>query len=115
MIGTLSLRFAGEPRHLTTARSFAGSIARVLGLDEGSRQDIRLAVSELVTVAITAGVSGLTVVAELDADTPMLRLETDATLPPIPAETSDLLGAMGRSVWSIDAPWVIRMGGAVDQ
>ena len=114
MTGTLSLRFAGDPLHLTTARSFAGSIARVLDLDEGSRHDIRLAVSELVTLAISAGASDLTLVAELDSDTPLLRLRSDAPLPSIPAETSDLLRALGHSVWSSDDPWVIRMGGAVE-
>jgi hypothetical protein len=110
--GLLSLRIAGDPLHLTTARSFAGSIARVLGLDEGSRQDIRLVVSELVTVLIRSGLPEVTVVAEVDTDAPLLHLQTDGTLPPIPSETAELLTALGGAVWSIDQPWVVRLGGA---
>jgi hypothetical protein len=111
LTGPLSLRIAGDPVHLSTARSFAGSIARVLGLGEGSRQEIRLAVSELVTVAIRSGQSGLTVVAELDTETPLLRLQTDGALPSVPEETSELLSAIGGAIWSVDEPWVIRLGG----
>lgn len=110
MIGPLSLRIAGDPIHLTTARSFAGSIARVLGLDERLRQDIRLAVSELATVLITSGVPEVRVVAEVNANVPLLRLQTDGTMPSIPSDTSELLSAIGGAVWSRDQPWVIRLG-----
>ena len=113
MIGSLSLRIAGDPVHLTTARSFAGSIARVLGLDEGIRQDIRLAVSELATILIRSGVPEVTVFAQIETDAPLLRLQTDGTMPSIPPETSALLSAIGSAVWSNDQPWAIRLGGAV--
>jgi len=114
LTGSLSLHIAGDPVHLTTARSFAGSIARVLGLDEQTRQDIRLAVSELATVLIRSGAAELRVLAEVETEMPLLRLETDGTPPSIPWETSELLAAIGGAVWSIDQPWVIRLGGAVD-
>ncbi|MGZ8786323.1 MAG: ATP-binding protein [Acidimicrobiia bacterium] len=113
MIGPLSLRIAGDPDHLATARSFAGSIARVLGLDERHRQDIRLAVSELATVLIRSGVSEVRFVAEADDNKPLLRLQTNGSMPSIPSETSGLLTAIGNAVWSTEQPWVIRLGGAV--
>ena len=112
MSGPLSLRIAGDPVHLTTARSFAGSIARVMGVDDERRQDIRLAVSELATLLIRSGAQEVRVVAEVDTDRPLLRLEIEGTLPPIPVETSELLTAIGGAVWSIDLPWVIHLGDA---
>ena len=114
MTGPLSLRIGGDPVHLTTARSFAGSIARVLGFDEGSRHDIRLAVSELVTIAIRSGQSGVALVVDLDSETPLLRLEANDTLPSVPRETSELLSAIDGPIWSVDEPWVIRLGAPVD-
>lgn len=113
MIGSLSLRIVGDPVHLTTARSFAGAIARVLGLDEKTRHDIRLAVSELATLLIRSGVPEVRILAEVDTSTPLLRLQADGAIPPIPTETSELLTAIGGAVWSSDQPWVIRLGTAI--
>lgn len=113
MIGSLSLRIVGDPVHLTTARSFAGAIARVLDLDEKTRHDIRLAVSELATLLITAGVPEVRILAEIDSEVPLLRLQADGTTPPIPAETSELLTAIGKGFWSVDQPWVVRLGTAI--
>jgi hypothetical protein len=112
LIGSLSLRIAGDPIHLTTARSFAGAIARVLGLDERTRHDIRLAVSELATLLIMSGVPEVRILAEVGTRSPLLSLQADGTTPPIPAETSELLTAIGRGVWSIDQPWVVRLSAA---
>jgi hypothetical protein len=111
LTGPVSLRIGGDPVHLTTARSFAGSMARVLGLDEGRRHDIRLAVSELVTIAIRSGLSGVTLVVDLDTGAALLRIEANDTLPVVPRDTSDLLKAIDGDIWSIDEPWVIRLGG----
>jgi hypothetical protein len=113
LIGSLSLRIVGDPVHLTTVRSFAGAIARVLGLDEKSRHDIRLAVSELATLLISSGVQEVRVLAEVDTPKPLLRLQADGTVPPIPAETSQLLTAIGAAFWSSDEPWVIRLGTSI--
>lgn len=82
----------------------------MLGLDEGRRQDIRLAVSELVTVLIRSGLAEVRVVAEVDTDAPLLHLQTDGALPPIPSETAELLIALGAAVWSVDQPWAVRLG-----
>ena len=109
MIGSLSLRIVGDPVHLTTARSFAGAIARVLDLDEKARHDVRLAVSELATLLIRSGMSEVRILAEVNTSLPLLRLEVDGGAPPIPAETSELLTAIGRAFWSKDQPWVIRL------
>ena len=114
MIGSLSLRIVGDPFHLTTARSFAGAIARVLDLDEKRRHDIRLAVSELATLLIRSGVPEVRILAEIETSTPLLRLLADGTPPSIPAETSELLTAIGSAFWSIDQPWVIRLDTAID-
>jgi hypothetical protein len=111
LTGPVSLRIGGDPVHLATARSFAGSMARVLGLDEGRRHDIRLAVSELVTIAISAGLSRVALVVDLDDGAPLLRFEADDTLPAVPREASDLLTAIDGDIWSVDEPWVIRLGG----
>jgi len=110
LIGPLSLRIPSDPVHLTTARSFAGAIGRVLGMDEGQRQDLRLAVSELVSVAIGAGLVDLSIVAELVGNAPVLRVKTEGFPPSIPPETSDLLGAMfSDGIWSANEPWLIRL------
>lgn len=110
----MSLRIAGDPVQLTTARAFAGSIARVMGVDDDGRQDIRLAVSELATLLIRAGTHEIRVVAEIDTDIPLLRLETEGRPPPIPQETTELLSAIGGALWSIDQPWVIHLGEATN-
>lgn len=114
MIGSLSLRIVGDPVHLTTARSFAGAIARVLDLDEKSRHDVRLAVSELATVLISSGVQEVRILAEVDTSTPLLRLVVDGDAPPIPPETSELLTAIGSAFWSRDQPWLIRLDTALE-
>jgi hypothetical protein len=110
LIGSLSLRIVGDPVHLTTARSFAGAIARVLDLDEKTRHDLRLAVSELATVLIRAGAPEVRILAEVDSDPPLLRLQADGATPPLPAETAGLLTALGGGFWSNDQPWVLSLG-----
>ena len=107
----MTLRITGDPRHLSTARSFVGSVARVLGLDDERRHDLRLAVSELATAAISSGSTELSLTMDLDGDLPVLRLATDGSSPPpVPAHTSQLLGAIfDDSVWSAAEPWVIRL------
>ena len=114
MIGSLSLRIVGDPVHLTTARSFAGAIARVLDLDEKTRHDIRLAVSELATLLISSGVPEVRILAEIDSGAPLLRFISAGPTPPIPAATADLLTAIGRVSWSSEQPWVIRVDTAID-
>ena len=85
----------------------------MLDLVERARHDIRLAVSELATVLIQSGAPEVRVLAEVDTRTPLLRLQADGTLPPIPAETSELLTAIGSGVWSINQPWVVRLGASI--
>ena len=111
MTGPLTLRIGRDPRHLSTARSFAGSVGRVLGLDDEQRHDLRLAVSELATAAINAGTKDLSVIVDLDGRTPRLRLTFDGnSVPSIPPPISELLAAMfDDSVWSSTEPWVIRL------
>jgi hypothetical protein len=111
LTGPLTLRITGDPRHLSTARSFVGSVARVLGVDDERRHDLRLAVSELATAAISSGSMELSLTVDIDGDVPVLRLATDGTAPPpVPAHTSELLGAIfDDSVWSSADPWVIRL------
>ena len=109
MTGPLILRIAGDAANLTTARSFVGSIGRVLGMDDGRRHDLRLAVSELATVAITSGSKELTLEVDLDGQTPVVRLNVDGT-PPVPPHLAELLGALldGAS-WTAAEPWAIRL------
>jgi hypothetical protein len=52
------------------------------------------------------------ILAEVDTRTPLLRLQADGAIPPIPTETSELLTAIDGAVWSSDQPWVIRLGTA---
>jgi hypothetical protein len=105
----LTLRIAGEAANLTTARSFVGSIGRVLGMDDGPRHDLRLAVSELATVAIASGSAELTIEVDLDDQTPVLRMKIDG-MPPVPPHLHQLLGALlDESSWSVAEPWAIRL------
>ena len=109
MTGPLTLRIGGDAANLTTARSFVGSLGRVLGMDDVHRHDLRLAVSELATIAISSGSTELTLEVDFDGATPVLRLDMDGS-PSIPPQTSELLGAMfEESSWSADRPWAIRL------
>lgn len=108
--GSLSLHVAGDAAHLTTARSFAGSVGRVLNMNDEQRHDLRLAVSEIATAAIMAGLIELRFVVEFDSGVPVLRLDIEGDPPPIPPETSQLLGALfDKSEWSEAQPWLIRL------
>jgi hypothetical protein len=111
LTGPLSLRISGDPVHLSTARSFAGSVGRVLGMHDSERHDLRLAISELATTAIKAGVADLSLIVDFDRETTLFRLQAEKDLPAsVPPETSDLLGALfDSSAWSARDPWVIRM------
>ena len=109
MTGPLILRIAGDAANLATARSFVGSIGRVLGLDDGHRHDLRLAVSELATMAISSGSKELTLKVDLDGQTPVLRLNIDGA-PTLPPHLSEFLGALfDKSSWSAAEPWTIRL------
>ena len=109
MTGPLILRIAGDAANLTTARSFVGSIGRVLGLDDGHRHDLRLAVSELATMAITSGSKELTLEVRFDGQTPVLRLSIDG-ISSAPPHLYEFLGALlDESAWSAAEPWAIRL------
>jgi hypothetical protein len=116
LTGPLSLRIAGDPVHLSTARSFAGSVGRVLGMADSERHDLRLAISELATTAIKAGAEDLSLIVDFTEEKTVFLLQAEGGLPPsIPRETSDLLAALfDGSIWSAREPWVIRMGRAPD-
>jgi hypothetical protein len=108
--GSLSLRVAGDASQITTARSFAGSVGRVLDMNDGQRHDLRLAVSEIATAAIRAGLMELRFVVEFDSGAPVMRLEIEGDPPSFPSETSQLLGALfDKSEWSEAQPWLIRL------
>ncbi len=53
-VGPFELRIPPDPKHLSTARLFISSLARVIGLDD-LVDDLRLAVSEAVSAAILSG------------------------------------------------------------
>lgn len=109
-MGSLSLRVAGDAAQIATARSFAGSVGRVLAMNEGQRHDLRLAVSEIATAAIRAGLMELQFVVEFESGAPVMRLEIEGDPPSFPSETSQLLGALfEKSEWSEAQPWLIRL------
>jgi hypothetical protein len=106
----LSLRIPADPTSIATARSFAGSIARVLGVSDTLRHDLRLAVSELITLAIVGGADHITMTAESEGPGAALRIATNSLMPTVPPETSALLGViLVSSIWSDRDPWVIRI------
>jgi hypothetical protein len=108
--GSLSLRVPADAAQITTARSFAGSVGRVLDMNDGQRHDLRLAVSEIATAAIGAGLMELRFVVEFNSGAPVMRLEIEGDPPSFPAETSQLLGALfDKSEWSEAQPWLIRL------
>jgi hypothetical protein len=79
-------------------------------MNDSQRQDLRLAVSEIATAAIKAGLLELKFVVEFDAGAPVLRLQMDGDSPSFPSETSELFGALfDESEWSIAEPWLIRL------
>jgi histidine kinase-like protein len=69
---------------VATARLFAAAVGRTVGCDEGSIEDLKLAVSEAVTAGLRAGASEQITVRAERLPT-VLRIEVE----PVPAEVSN--------------------------
>jgi hypothetical protein len=87
-----------------------GAVARVLGLEDTRLHDLRLATSELVTVAIESGSSEIEITVEQDRNGPLLRFSADGSTPAIPEATQSLLSTLlGSDAWSTSDSWSIRL------
>jgi hypothetical protein len=109
--GPLRLRLRDDPAHLAVARAFVGATSRAAGHPESLSDDLRLAVSELLTVLIKARVGEM--VLELsDADGHFrVSVTGPSPLPPAPAETVELVSRLfghapqlAETGWSIEVP-----------
>lgn len=78
----LELTLEGRPGDVATARTFAFNVACAVGFSDRAAEDLRLAVSEMVTAAIETEVTPVVVTALLDGAV----LEVSVSANPVTAE-----------------------------
>lgn len=105
------LQLAPDADQLTFARSFVASSLRVLGYDDDLIDDVRLAVSELLTVLLRNGNQGIEVALPRGISATAVEVTAQAALPDLPEETASLLGrlipaglSIGPDKWTIHLP-----------
>jgi anti-sigma regulatory factor (Ser/Thr protein kinase) len=100
-----------DPSHLAVARAFVGATSRAAGHPESLSDDLRLALSELLTVLIRARIGEM--VLELSEADGQFRVSVTGSgpLPPAPAETVELVARLFGSAphlaeteWRIEVP-----------
>ena len=105
----LRLRVDAEPSHLTIARAFIGSSLRALDQPDQHINDLRLAVSELVTVLAINGQGPVDVVLSFEDQHLVTAISGPSTLPSVPAETADLVRKLTDNGLDVtDEVWIIR-------
>ncbi|MGH8928275.1 MAG: ATP-binding protein [Acidimicrobiia bacterium] len=104
----LSLHLPGTPNYLITARSFVGAVARVLGLVGSPLDDLRLATSELLTVAIERGVPRVEISVQNQEDAIQVHISTGGSQLEIPEATAELLhNLLGSEGWAMADAWLL--------
>ncbi len=98
-----------EPSHLAIARAFIGSSLRALDQPEESINDLRLAVSELLTVLVVSN-QGLVDLALFTEDENLLiTISGPASLPPVPTEIVHLVNQLtADGLQMVFDVWAIR-------
>jgi anti-sigma regulatory factor (Ser/Thr protein kinase) len=105
---TARLRVRPDPRHLTVARSFLAATLRLQGAPEATIDDLRIALSELLTPLITEGREGIEV--EISTTPPIVvSIQAGDPPPDLDEQTAELvqrltegrLAATGTG-WSIE-------------
>jgi anti-sigma regulatory factor (Ser/Thr protein kinase) len=82
---------AAEPSHLAITRAFIGSSLRALGQPEEYINDLRLAVSELMTVLVVSSQGLVDVVLSFEDENLLTTISGPTNLPPVPTEIVDLV------------------------
>lgn len=102
---------AAEPSHLAITRAFIGSSLRALDLPEEYINDLRLAVSELMTVLVVSSQGLVDVVLSFEEESLITTISGPTNLPIVPTEIVDLLKQltadglhMTGAVWAIRTP-----------
>ncbi len=106
----LRLGLEPDPENVIIARAFAGSVLRVVDLPPAFIDDVRLAISELITLVVGTGrTDDVTVEVTAGVDEVTLTI-TAGKLPPLPDETLALLtNTLGDRFLSTTQAWVLTV------
>jgi hypothetical protein len=100
---------AAEPSHLAIARAFIGSSLRALDQPEEHINDLRLAVSELMTVLVVGSQGPIEVVLSFEDKDLVTKISGPVSLPPVPEEISELVKQLtSDGLRMTDEVWAIR-------
>jgi hypothetical protein len=106
---SLRMRFEAEPLNLTVARAFVGTTLRTVDQSQSLIEDLRLAVSELLTVLVTGDHGPIDLELRIDGGVFTAIIGGPAALPAIPEETREIVGRLTDDGVRVDeADWVIR-------
>lgn len=109
MTGSLRLRVAAEPSHLAIARAFISSSLRTLEQPDAPINDLRLAVSELMTVLVLHHQGPIDVELSMDNRELVTTITGPASLPPIPSDIVELVKRLTDQGLDLRKDhWVIR-------
>jgi hypothetical protein len=99
----------GAAENVAQARAFAVATLHVLEASDDDVAAVRLIVSELVTVLITAGADRV-VIDLVDGDPPTLRIGSEAGVPGLTMPVSQIVeAALGVGVDVVDGRWLIPL------
>lgn len=108
--GPLRLRITAEASNLAVARTFIGTALRVLERPESVIDDLRLAVSELLTVLVRENQGPIGLELTISEHDLQVTVTGPTTLPPLPADITKMVGMLAHDGLELsDSSWVIRV------
>lgn len=84
-VDQVTVRLPASPRYLRVARVVAGALADEMGADIDELEDVRLAVGEVCSLAVTAGARAIELRFEISGDS--LTVSGEATPAPVDFES----------------------------
>lgn len=108
--GPLRLRITAEASNLAVARTFIGTALRVLEQPESKVDDLRLAVSELLTVLVKENQGPIELELTMSEHELRTAISGPTTLPSLPAEITKMVGMLAPDGLELgNSSWVIRV------
>jgi hypothetical protein len=104
---SLLLRLPAEPTNVRIARAFVGASLRTVGHPPSFIDDLRLAVSELMTVLVTQGGGMVELTLAIDDRAVTMSLAGPPVLPALPGEIRQLLGFFAE-IQTEESEWLLR-------
>ena len=104
----LHLRIAAEPSHLAIARAFIGSSLRALDQSDEFINDLRLAVSELLTVLVVNNKGPVDVMLSIEDEDLVTTISGPASLPLVPTDIVNLVNQLTVDGLQVEGHWAIR-------